>query len=332
MVQQNTLLVSLLVTLVQLVDRIPVPPQPSKRGRGRPSFYSDRLFLKALVIMIVKHLHSPYELLCVLEQPTPEMAVLRPLLREGGCYPTRRTWERRLKALPDKLPAQIGCLGRHLVELIQPWSEYGRAMAADSTILRARGGVWHKKHREAGVVPHTSIDTEAHWTKSGWHGWVYGWKLHLVTVVAGVWIPLAAQLTPANHDDGAEAEKLIREVPPQYVRYLLGDQHYNTPELRAACTLRGWLLVATHRGRRRAHDVGREVRRVFHKLRSLSIENFNQHFKGIFGGHASVPTKGLIATRRFALGAIFVYQLALLYRHEHGFDLNIGLKAFLKAA
>lgn len=327
----------LLVMLVKLVDRIPVPtPAPTKRGRGRgrPPLYSDRLFLKALVIMIIKHLHTPYELLCVLEQPTLQMQSLRSLLTENGRYPTRRTWERRLAALPDKLPAQIGCLGRHLVELIQPWSssEHGRAMAADSTILRARGGVWHKKHREAGEVPHTSIDTQARWTKSGWHGWVYGWKLHLVTVVAGVWIPLAAQLTPANYDDSTEAERLIREVPPEYVRYLLGDTHYNTPDLRATCTLRGSMLVATHRGNRRAHDAGREVRRIFHKLRSLSIENFNQHFKGIFGGHAQVPTKGLVATRRFALGAIFVYQLALLYRHEHGLVLNVGLKAFLKAA
>jgi hypothetical protein len=43
--------------------------------------------------------------------------------------------------------------------------------------------VWHKKDREAGIVPHTSIDTEAHWTKSGWHSWVYGWKLHLLVTV-----------------------------------------------------------------------------------------------------------------------------------------------------
>ena len=59
---------SLLVMLVCLVDRIPAPPPPTKPGRGRPSFYPDRLFLKALVIMIVKHLHSPYELLSVLQQ------------------------------------------------------------------------------------------------------------------------------------------------------------------------------------------------------------------------------------------------------------------------
>ena len=45
--------VSLLVTLVKLVDSIPLPPPPSKRGRGKPRFYPDRLFLKALVIMIV---------------------------------------------------------------------------------------------------------------------------------------------------------------------------------------------------------------------------------------------------------------------------------------
>ena len=34
-----------------------------------------------------------------------------------------------------------------------------------------------KKTEKAGKVPHTSIDTEAAWTKSGWHGWVNGWKL-----------------------------------------------------------------------------------------------------------------------------------------------------------
>jgi hypothetical protein len=281
--------------------------------------------------MILKHLHSPYELLTVLEQPTAEMAAVRPLLREGGRYPCRRTWERRLAALPATLPAQIGCLGRHLVTLIQPWAQTGRAVAADSTVLRAHGGVWHKKHRDAGEVPHTAIDTEAHWTKSGWHGWVYGWKLHLVTVVAEVWIPLAAQLTPANYDDSTAAEELVAELPLE-VRYLLGDQHYNTPSLHALGARQGWQVVATHRGRRPKSDMGREVRKVFHKLRSLAIENFNQHFKGIFGGHAQVPTKGLVATRRWALGAILVYQLALWYRFEQGLDLNIGLKAFLKAA
>ncbi len=45
-----------------------------------------------------------------------------------------------------------------------------------------------------------------------------------------------------------------------------------------------------------------------------------------------MPTKGLVNTTRFALGAVFVYQLALLYRFEQQLDLRVGMKAFLKAA
>ena len=56
-----------LVQLLRLVDRIPAPP-PSPR---RPVVYPERLFLKALVVMIVKHLHKVGELLAVLEEPTP---------------------------------------------------------------------------------------------------------------------------------------------------------------------------------------------------------------------------------------------------------------------
>jgi hypothetical protein len=225
----------------------------------------------------------------------------------------------------------IGCVGRVLVTLLQPWATCGRAAAIDSTVLRARGGVWHKKDREAGHIPHTAIDTEAHWTKSGWHGWVYGWKLHLVTTVAAVWIPLAADLTPANVADNEHALLLLPELPAE-VRYLLGDQHYNDPTLHAACARNQQTVIATRKGAYPHTDPGAAVRKVFHQLRSHAIENFNQQFKGIFDAHGQVPTKGLVNTRRFALGAVFVYQLCLWYRYEHGLDLRCGLNAFLKAA
>src|SRR5919205_3682177 len=240
--------VSLLVMLVQLVERVPLPPPPAKRGRGRPKVYADRLFLKALVIMIVRHLHTVHELLTVLDQPTPQMQLLRTLLTEQGKFPCRRTWERRLAALPATLPAQIGCLGRYLVALIEPWADCGRAVAIDSTVLRARGGVWHKKDREAGGVPHSSIDTEAHWTKSGWHGWVDGWKLHIVATVAAVWIPLAAELTAANAADNEIAPALMCRLPAE-VRYVLGDRHYNTPELHEQCATDERILVTSQYGR-----------------------------------------------------------------------------------
>ena len=142
---------------------------------------------------------------------------------------------------------------------------------------------------------------------------------------------MAAVLTPANVADSEPAPALWREVPAD-VRFVLGDLHSNTPDLRENCEQADRLLVTTTYGRYPHTDDGVEVRRIFHKLRSIAMENFNEHFKGIFDGHGQVPTKGLLATQRFALGAIFVYQLALLYRFEHDLELCVGLKAFLKSA
>jgi hypothetical protein len=324
---------SVLVLLVLLVDRIPLPP-PRKR-RGRKVVYPDRLFLKALVIMIVRHLPKVGSLLAVLAEPTPEMQRLRALLTENGHYPTRRTFERRLKAIPETLPAQIACLGGSLAEILVPWPDGSSIGAIDSTVLRAKGGVWHKADREKGIVPHTSIDPEAHWTKSGWHGWVYGWKLHLITTVAAVWIPLAADLTPANVADTVQALPLVDHLPhdaPASPRFLLGDVHYNDPTLRERWETADRILVTTKRGSYPHHDDGVEVRRLFHQLRSHAIENFNSQFKGIFDCLGQVPTKGLVPTRRYILGAVFVYQLTLLQRYRTGGDLRVGLKAFLQAA
>ena len=118
---------SLLVLLVTLVDRIPLPPLPARRGR--PPVYSDRLFLKALVIMVLTRLPTVHAVLAVLEQPTAEMQHLRLLLHEQGRFPARRTWERRLAAIPSTLPAQIACLGQHLLAVLDPWHDRGRAVA-----------------------------------------------------------------------------------------------------------------------------------------------------------------------------------------------------------
>jgi len=315
---------------MMLVDRLPMP-EPPPRKRGRPQVYPDRLFLKALVIMVLRHLAKVGTLLAVLAQDTPEMKALRALLTENGRYPSRRTWERRLAAIPETLPAQIGLLGRVLVVLLAPWRDCGRAAALDSTLLRALGGVWHKKDRLAGKVPHTSIDTEAGWTKSGWHGWVYGGKLHLVVTAAAVWIPLAARLTAANRADNEEAFVLLEELPAE-VRFLLGDTAYNDSELRARAEAKGRTLVTTRRGAYPHTDDGVEVRRVFHALRTHTIENFNEQFKAIFDGHGQVPTRGRMATQRYVLAAVFIYQVTLFYRHQTGGDLRLGLKPLLKAA
>jgi Transposase DDE domain len=322
---------SLLVSLVLLIDRLPWPSAPVNRLRGRPKTYSDRLILKALVIMLIRRLYTAYALLTFLDQADAVAQQLRPLLHEQGRFPTRRTWERRLAALPPHLPGLIGSFGRHLVMVLTPWASSGRAVAVDSTPLKTSGGVWHKKHKEAGEISHTSIDTEAGWSKSGWHGWWYGWKLHLAVSVGAVWIPLAAELTAANTADNTIAPQLLAPLPAE-VRYVLGDTHYNDPDIRLLCEQSNRALVATRRGASPHQDEGVEVRRIFHKLRSQAIEPFNGLFKNVFEWRTQMPVKGLRRSQLLALGAMVMYQLVLLSQHEHHLPLGKGIKPLLRAA
>ena len=139
--------ISVLVLLVDLIDVIPGPA--SGRKRGRPPTYPERLCLKALVIMLVRDVTTVDGLLAVLDQPTPEMRALRERLTFDGRFPSRRTWERRLNALPDTSPARTaecrvrsGALGvghRHSPCPYSPRQEgAGRAFRADGAVLVLR--------------------------------------------------------------------------------------------------------------------------------------------------------------------------------------------------
>lgn len=321
----------LLLQLLRLVDTIPEPPPPSSRRRGRPFTYPDRLFLKVILIMVLRGLTRVHEVYTVLCQPTIEMIEIRALLFPEGKMPCRRTFERRLKQLPPQLPEWIAYLGEHLVELFHPWEHSARAAAMDSTVLRARGAVWHQKDRKVGVIPNTSIDTDAHWTKSGWHGWVFGYKLHLVVTMAGVWIPLAAQLRPANEADNVVAEELVAAVRSR-ARFFCADSAYNADNVHLACAKRDAFLVASSPGKKPRTDPGVEVRKMIHALRHHAIENFNGLFKSIFDARRPIPTKGFVNSQRFALGAIFAIQIGLLWRYHQGELHQLNLKALLRSA
>jgi hypothetical protein len=256
---------------------------------------------------------------------------LGPLLYEQGRFPSRRTWERRLAPLPQRLPGLIGCGGRHLVALLRPWAAHGRAVACARTPLATGGGVWHKQHRAQGLVPHTSIATEAGWSTSGWPGWWDGWKWPLAVTVGAVWLPLAAELTVANRGDNGVAPVWLAQLPGE-VRDVLGATHGNDPELRQQGHRRGGELVATRRGPYPHGEAGVEVRKIFHKLRSQAIDPFHGLYKNVCEWRVKMPVKGLRRSQRLALGAVVVYQLVWLDQHEQNLPLGKGIKPLLRAA
>lgn len=89
--------------------------------------------------------------------------------------------------------------------------------------------------------------------------------------------------------------------------------------------------MATKRGPYPHLDDGSPVRQIFHLLRTKAVEPFNGLFKNIFEWGGQVPVKGLLRTRLIVLGAVFLYQMALLYQFENHKDIGRGIKPLLRA-
>jgi hypothetical protein len=197
--------------------------------------------------------------------------------------------------------------------------------------LKTSGGVWPTQHREVDEVPQTSIDTEAGWSTSDWHGWWYGGKRPLAVSVGAVWLPRAAELTPANTADHDVAAQLVAPLPAE-VRSILGETADNAPAVHNRYEQANRGLVATRRGASPHHDDGVEGQRLFHQLRSQAIAPFHGLCKNVFEWRTQLPVQGLRRSQLLALGAIVMYQVVLLYHHEHHLPLGKGMKPLLRAA
>lgn len=93
--------------------------------------------------------------------------------------PHRTTLSRRYKQSYTVVQAFVQFIGQDAAALdtrLRP-----SHLVEDKSLFKAAGPVWHQSDRKAGRIPAKlrNLDTDASWTKSGYHGWVYGYGLHL---------------------------------------------------------------------------------------------------------------------------------------------------------
>jgi hypothetical protein len=88
----------------------------------------------------------------------------------------RRTFDRRLLTISVDIKERISSIGNLFVKerLVDPY-----IVAIDSTLLRAKGHLWHKSSMIKGIVPCSGIDTNARWGFSHTQGWIFGYKFHI---------------------------------------------------------------------------------------------------------------------------------------------------------
>ena len=143
----------------------------------------------------------------------PEMVTL--LGWEG--VPHRKTISTRYKGLYETLQAFMMFCAQYTTELNEA---FGLShLVEDKSLFKALGPVWHQSDRLENRIPDKlrHLDTEATWSKSGYHGWVYGFGLHLTCTQDA--FPVLIQVETANVSESQvvdqKAELILDQLQPE---------------------------------------------------------------------------------------------------------------------
>ena len=119
-------------------------------------------------------------------------------------------------------------------------------VSTDSTLIKAKGSIWHKSSMTEGVVPHSGIDTDARWGFSHTKGWIFGYKLHLVASTGSIIVPLSTDFTTANIPDNQMFSTLTSNLPIAIIKeicYMSADPGYDDHKLYDLSRDMGFQLV-----------------------------------------------------------------------------------------
>ena len=182
-----------------------------KPCRGAPYTYSQVSLILLFAVMTVRHKYGA--------KAQRQWLVTHP----EACVqfglpgvPSRWTLRRRWQQMYTTVQAFVVFLGQWARDL-DPDCD-GTDQCIDKSLWKAAGPVWHQSDREVGRMPEglRTLDTEATWSKSTYHGWVYGDGGHWITTRGA--FPLAVEVEPASVSEATsidrQADAIWDDAPP----------------------------------------------------------------------------------------------------------------------
>ncbi len=235
--------------------------------------------------------------------------------------PDRRTFDRRLKTISTDIKERISVIGYLFVSenIVKPY-----ILATDSTLIKAHGKIWHRSSMKKGIVPCSGIDTDARWgfsrTKKGW---IFGYKLHMISSTDSNVVPLAADVTTANIPDNQVYQGLTSYLPLATIKkihYMVADPGYDDHLLYELSMNLGIQLVCpVHRYRNTTKERLKLVDfyesalgQTIYSKRGIAIEPLIEHIKSVFRIDPA-PVRGCDKVRGIVLLSVLLYQIVVYY-------------------
>lgn len=198
-----------------------------------------------------------------------------------------------------------------------------RDLFEDKSLFKAKGPVWHQSDRKQGRIPDklTNLDTDATWDKSGYHGWVYGYGVHLTSNQAA-FPKLVLVETAAYSEKQALATKETALLNNLWPDTLTGDNGYTQARRIRRWASQGVVLLtpavkwfrsryakAYHAYLRRAENA------ALLRARQTAIEPFFDLLAQVIGApdnHKQLPVQRLVNVRTCLALGILTIQIAMI--------------------
>ena len=313
MQQYITLLFSLLTEFLTTQDPI--------RRRGCPRRYTDAsllVFYAAMALKGITALRAQHRWLV----HHPRMLQR---FRLPAC-PSPVTLCRRYQALGSLLQAFAGFVAAH--PATQGLGFHALVVYQDKSLFKACGPVWHQNARVKNHIPPglRNVDKTAAWSSSGYHGWVYGYGLHLTCTRDG--FPVLFDVRTANVNERQVLDKKQARLVARGVRCILADKGYTDGARAAAFGAANVVLLTPALSWEQAHtQLGPDA--LLHPLEVASwqaspqtaiepVFDLLRRLLGISGLHKPLPVPGIGYVSTFLGLGVLPLQVAMLMNVRHG--------------
>ena len=301
--------------------------QEQKDGchRGHPFDYETKTLILFFTMMMIHRISAFKSQQRWLKQHPTEVEQLG-----FEQIPACTTLSRRFKRLYPTLQAFIAYLGQWAAVLSPEFDN--QVLIEDASLFKAQGPVWHQSDRQAGHIPEKlrHLDQDASWGKSAYHGWVYGYSLHLSCNRAG--FPKLAQVETASLDESQVLEQKKEALFAFHPKAVVGDNAYFK-----AMRVRQWIAEEVILISPAAKWQNGKYAEAYHcfleqapmkdwlKCRKTAIEPVFDLFAKVLGtanNHKQLPIQRLAKVRTFLCLGVLTVQIAMIINNVFGLPLR----------
>ena len=253
--------------------------------------------------------------------------------------PNRRTFDRRLATISNDIKNRVTTMGELFVsdKIIDP-----SVLSTDSTLIKAKGHLWHKSSMKKKEVPRSGIDTDARWGFSHTKGWVFGYKLHMVASTGSIQYHSQQTLLPPTYltircNSILTARSSLPVTIIKKTLYMSADPGYDDHEL--SISVQNWDLgwwcvlykdIKVHLADRikLIKFYKSKVGQAIYYLRSTYIEPLIGHIKSAFRIDP-LPVRGHDRACAIVLLSVLLYQILVYYNCKTYRDNPMAIKYML---